>query len=256
MTSVNGGLFPSIRPQEFERPDGFSIVLSRSPRAIFAAFEPDNFARPLLDQIQDAFDRDDSPVDALLGDLVSAHQGLVISVNGQRISGQADLPEADWDAFAVECEQILPKVHRSGPELIECAVEVSGVVLAVILAGLPVEEVDGGLSDEVGLPEGARAVVTVNRYERSPANRAACIAYYGVVCQACGLRFSDRYGDLGGDFIHVHHRVPVAAMGPGYVVHPTKDLVPVCPNCHAMLHRRTPPLDVTTLKAILDAGGR
>jgi 5-methylcytosine-specific restriction protein A len=31
--------------------------------------------------------------------------------------------------------------------------------------------------------------------------------------------------------------VPISTIGEEYQLDPVKDLVPVCPNCHAMLHR-------------------
>lgn len=102
--------------------------------------------------------------------------------------------------------------------------------------------------------EGAATTVLVNRYERSPEARNACIRHYSCSCQVCGTNFQERYGSLGGDFIHVHHRVPISQVGPNYVVDPVKDLVPVCPNCHAMLHRREPPLEVETLRTLLNQG--
>lgn len=46
--------------------------------------------------------------------------------------------------------------------------------------------------------------------------------------------FTDMYGDIGKDFIHVHHLL----IGEEYVVDHIKDLRPVCPNCHAMLDKR------------------
>ena len=45
------------------------------------------------------------------------------------------------------------------------------------------------------------------------------------------------YGELGQGFIHVHHIVPISKIGKEYKIDPINDLVPVCPNCHAMLHR-------------------
>jgi hypothetical protein len=51
----------------------------------------------------------------------------------------------------------------------------------------------------------------------------------------------------GAGFIHVHHRKPLALIGRSYAVNPVKDLVPVCPNCHAMLHTQNPPLSVEEL---------
>ena len=99
--------------------------------------------------------------------------------------------------------------------------------------------------------EGAGKQVTVNRYERDPKARAACIAHYGAQCQVCGLRFEEQYGAVGAGFIHVHHIVPLARIGREYAVDPIRDLVPVCPNCHAMLHKREPPFTVAELKALM-----
>jgi len=66
----------------------------------------------------------------------------------------------------------------------------------------------------------------------------------------CGMDFVSRYGELGSGFIHVHHVIPVSKMGPNYIVDPINDLTPVCPNCHAMLHRKDPPLEIEELKGI------
>ena len=102
--------------------------------------------------------------------------------------------------------------------------------------------------------EGLAQQVVINRYERSTDARAACIAHYGCVCQVCSVDFSKRYGPLGEGFIHVHHVVPVSSVGNEYRVDPVADLVPVCPNCHAMLHRSEPPLAVERLRALLHEG--
>jgi len=99
--------------------------------------------------------------------------------------------------------------------------------------------------------EGLAQQVTVNRYERSGEARSACIANYGCVCQVCRVDFSKRYGALGAGFIHVHHVLPISSVGIEYRVDPVTDLVPVCPNCHAMLHRQDPPLAIESLRALL-----
>jgi 5-methylcytosine-specific restriction protein A len=51
------------------------------------------------------------------------------------------------------------------------------------------------------------------------------------------MDFEKMYGELGRGFIHIHHVVPISTIGKEYLLDPVKDLVPVCPNCHAMLHR-------------------
>ncbi len=111
------------------------------------------------------------------------------------------------------------------------------------------------LAEELSTPslyyEGASRTVAVNAYERDPRARKACIEHYGAVCFVCGLDFAVFYGELGRGFIHVHHLVPLAKVGKSYVVNPVKDLRPVCPNCHAMLHRPAEVLNIEELKKMM-----
>lgn len=84
--------------------------------------------------------------------------------------------------------------------------------------------------------EGSVRRVEVNRYERDPNARAACIATYGTACTICGVSFGASYGAEAEGYIHVHHLRPLATIGSEYVVDPVRDMRPVCPNCHAVLH--------------------
>ncbi len=84
--------------------------------------------------------------------------------------------------------------------------------------------------------EGNFEQVSTNKYERSPEARRKAIEYHGLTCKVCGINFEETYGELGHGFIHIHHIVPISAKGKTKVNY-EKDLVPVCPNCHAMLHR-------------------
>jgi 5-methylcytosine-specific restriction protein A len=100
------------------------------------------------------------------------------------------------------------------------------------------------------LIEGALLRITVNRYERDPVARQKCIEHYGPVCVVCGFDFEKRYGAIGAGFIHVHHLVDIASIGGRYQVDPVRDLRPVCPNCHAMLHQERPAMSIENLKQI------
>ena len=93
--------------------------------------------------------------------------------------------------------------------------------------------------------EGAVKQVVVNKYERSSVARQKCIEHFGCKCYICGLDFKKKYGDIGEGFIHVHHIIPLNQIGKEYVVDYEKDLIPVCPNCHAMLHRTINGKEVT-----------
>lgn len=102
--------------------------------------------------------------------------------------------------------------------------------------------------------EGLRKSVYVNVYERSSEARKKCIQIKGTTCVICGFDFEKIYGDLGKGFIHVHHIVPISSTNGTYVVNPETDLIPVCPNCHAMLHRgkNGNVLSIDELKAIIE----
>lgn len=108
------------------------------------------------------------------------------------------------------------------------------------------DEVDGEFV------EGAVRRVIVNAYERSPDARAQCIARYGARCAVCSMSFEERYGEIGTGFIHVHHKKPLAIRRGENRLRPKTDLVPVCPNCHAMLHTQEPPLGIEELQAIMN----
>ncbi len=100
--------------------------------------------------------------------------------------------------------------------------------------------------------EGAVRTITVNAYERNPAARRKCIEHHGTICAICGFDFEAIYGVLGKGYIHVHHLRDLASIGGQYEVDPINDLRPVCPNCHAMLHRRVPAMSIESLIAIIE----
>lgn len=99
------------------------------------------------------------------------------------------------------------------------------------------ENVYDEFENDEGYFEGALKKVYVNHYERDREARNKCIEAHGCKCCVCGMDFENMYGELGKGFIHVHHIVPISMIGKEYKIDPIKDLVPVCPNCHAMLHR-------------------
>lgn len=95
--------------------------------------------------------------------------------------------------------------------------------------------------------------VTVNRYERDKKAREKAVEHHGCQCNVCGVDLVKIYGNIAEGFIHMHHLVPLSAIKEDYQLDPVNDLLPVCPNCHAMLHRRKPPFTPEELKALMDA---
>jgi hypothetical protein len=109
--------------------------------------------------------------------------------------------------------------------------------------------------DEV-LWEGAVTQVSVNKYERNAKARRACIKYFGAKCAACGFDFEKRYGEHGKGYIQVHHLKPIHQIQKTYKVNPTKDLIPVCTNCHSMIHCRAEMLTIAQIKKIIRSQGK
>lgn len=99
--------------------------------------------------------------------------------------------------------------------------------------------------------EGAVRQVLVNAYERDPNARKRCIEVHGTICCICTFDFAAKHGEVAKGFIHVHHLRPLSEIGQEYVVDPVKDLRPVCPNCHAVLHRRIPAYSIEEVRAFL-----
>lgn len=95
------------------------------------------------------------------------------------------------------------------------------------------------------------------RRERDYKARLACIEHYGCKCAICGFDFEKRYGEIGKDFIEVHHIIPISNSEGEHMVDPINDLIPVCSNCHSILHRKRPdPYLPEDLKSILNEMGK
>jgi len=103
------------------------------------------------------------------------------------------------------------------------------------------------LDANVTYTEGLSVTISVNSYERNNKARNKCIEHHGYDCAACGFNFEENYGDIGREFIHVHHKVPIHTVKEEYEINPEQDLIPVCPNCHAMIHKKNPPLSIREL---------
>jgi predicted HNH restriction endonuclease len=116
------------------------------------------------------------------------------------------------------------------------------------------EEVLDGYQASFAEPliEGVHKSVWVTVYERNPVARQQCIAHYGTTCYVCGFSFGETYGKSADGYIHVHHLKALSGGGgKEHPVNPIKDLRPICPNCHAVIHRQTPPQSIVELKRML-----
>ncbi|MEO8953883.1 MAG: HNH endonuclease [Ktedonobacteraceae bacterium] len=136
------------------------------------------------------------------------------------------------------------------PELQEAirAIDEEGALLLEIT--IP-EEID--IDSHENLYEGAKKQVYVNSYERNRDARDRCVKYYGARCIICGFDFEKTYGEVGRDVIHVHHLKPLCEIGETYNVDPIKDLRPVCPNCHVIIHKNSPAHSIDEVIAMVNS---
>ncbi len=94
--------------------------------------------------------------------------------------------------------------------------------------------------------------------KRSKKLRAAAIEHYRqldgkIYCAVCGFCFENRYGDIGKDFIEIHHENPVYQYSDegfeSYMSEAVKKVIPLCSNCHRMIHHdRKRPISIDDLK--------
>ena len=174
---------------------------------------------------------------------------ISFSVNNELITKEKPWPE-NWRFFRCRMDLIpIPEVGGE-EELSSLLAEWLIHGTALILSLLTVEE-DVPCSNLTPEQEGEAKEIKSKRYERSRVNREICLAHKGYSCHACGFNFLERYGQLGKDYIEVHHTTPVSEMGDNYKIDIDRDLVPVCSNCHSMIHRRNPPLSIEELKDII-----
>ncbi|WP_226528180.1 HNH endonuclease [Metabacillus niabensis] len=240
-----------FRPTDIEYGVGFIIKVTLEWRNLSAEFIPDNFSAGLL-KIMGTSETYKKNIFKLLAQRC-LHE-LSMEVNGEEVN------PVDINKWSGSWTQLYLRLSKAPiivdeldiTEFKNVILDISDAILGLVLTLLPLEEVSIDEST-VGLPEGAVTRIEMNRYERSQFNRQACIKIHGCICKVCDFDFIQMYGSLGKGFIHVHHITPVSELSPDYKINLEKDLVPVCPNCHAMLHKRTPPYLIEELKSIISS---
>lgn len=123
-----------------------------------------------------------------------------------------------------------------------------------IVERLPTETLP--FEDQELYREGKVIQVFANRYERNQSARIKCIAHYGHQCSVCGFDFGAVYGDIADGFIHIHHKIQLADIGQEYEIDPISDLIPLCANCHSVVHLAKPALTIEELKRMMKKSSR
>lgn len=238
-----------IWPVDVAKTQGFAIDVLVGWRSVEAEFLPGNFASALVAEMERASAQQRSVFAAFSAACTRDGAAVSFAVNGMPVDPAIGSSwPSGWRTVSIRVVRSPVAVDQSAVEAVEdLAITWGGRALGLSLSLLPLEH------DIAGEEEGGRVRIEVNRYERSTINRAACIEIHGAICKACGFDFGAVYGGIGSGFIEVHHVEPVSGIAPGTVVDPARDLMPLCSNCHSMIHRRKPPFSMEELRAMLVA---
>ena len=227
-------IYPENEMEEF-----FEIRVSfRSEVRLIIEAYPQSHAAAMLNDMATASKEKQDLFLGYIETFIRKQAKVTIKVNGI----QTDLHE--WPAVWKNLYIRITRIEEPDVNYEEVATEFSVLAAGLMLSLLNVVPLEG-------YADGKKTQVLVNRYERNPLNRELCLQLHGYSCSICGMNFENVYGPIGKSFIHVHHIEPVSMMGGSYVLDPGKDLIPVCPNCHAMLHTRKPPLQPEELIEIM-----
>lgn len=130
-------------------------------------------------------------------------------------------------------------------ELVEALEDLLGAVKDEVILG---EEFDNA---DLLHSEGSITTVLVNKYERSRKARKLCLDVHGYVCSVCGFDFERQYGPVGKGKIQVHHKKQISTFKSEYLLDAINDLVPVCANCHMIIHSKKVPFTIEEVREII-----
>ena len=255
----DGNRWVELHPDGHAPAQTFALRTVIGWRRLDVHFRPGSFAADLVASMGLADNAGRQGFIAVLESCRAEGAEVVLTLNGtaRQVSDPA-IWEVPWRSVTLVVRRgMLALNEGNNAEDDQLIALWTGRAAAAILALLPLEQ--EGNCDELqpdspeiaGLPEGARTRVEVNRYERDRRNRAAALAIHGYACKACDLDMGNRYGEAAAGLIEVHHVTPVSKLGAGYLIDPRTDLVPLCPNCHSVTHRRLPPYAVAEVRAMM-----
>ena len=253
-TDATGDRWIRLTPVVEPTGHAFEVKVQMTWRRVRFSLEPQKFAGELVQAMGESDEVGQAAFCRILEECVARGATVRFGVNGHPIQLRDQAVwETRWRRIDLSMSKQLARFDGiATAEELALVRPWASRFLAAVLALAPLEKQQGAKNKSAeGFEEGAASLTPTIRYERDRRNRAAAIAIHGTACLACGVELGARYGMVAEGFIEVHHVVPVASMGADYRVDPVQDLVPLCPNCHAVAHRRDPPLTVDEIKALL-----
>jgi 5-methylcytosine-specific restriction protein A len=242
-----------LEPVGVHSSEAYSVKIVVGWRSISFEFVPGKFSAGLIEQMEESTDADKIAFASLAKHIQNEKGTLEIRINDQSCN-PVDISSwpNGWRFLKINMVKSPLEINTEDQTKTEKLLnQWTERFFGLVIALSPLEENSFDESVE-GLSEGAVSQVQINRYERSRYNRSLCVNFHGDKCRICGFDFSKKYGDIGTGFIHVHHITPVSKLGSDYIIDPINDLIPVCPNCHAMLHKKDPPYTMEEIKGMMN----
>lgn len=231
----------TLRIEDLPSPHGFSIKILDEYLAWRIELAFDDFSAPLLQLMQARFEIRRDGIQSFIDLAKAKNDQIEFLINGNEI---LKTTSDSWKEVTLRLKKSYFSAESEFPALSSALLDFMCLILYLLVK-------DVEWSEEVppeGKFEGDVSLVMTNRYERSRYNRALCLKFYGFKCRGCGDLLEEKYGPMGLGVIHVHHIVPVSQMGNSYRLNPIKDLVPLCPNCHNIVHQKNPPIEISELR--------
>lgn len=173
----------------------------------------------------------DELVDALLGDLVSTTPEEEVSVKEE-----------------TPVENIIPAASAKTEEK---ATAIQETITAVSEEDHVAKEIARSLAHlkEEQVAHQSENVVSSD-YESA---KEKCIEYYGAICDICGFDYGYTYGEAFENQIEVHNIHSHDLTEVSENTDSIKDLIPVCHNCHGVIHSQNPPISVEKMRQMIKA---
>ncbi len=225
---------------------GFSVRYRPGWRSAEAELVPGEFSAPLIAQMGRVGPEGRSAFAAFAESLTGRKTQLHFRVNGVNTppSECSQWPE-EWTSIELRARSAFQEIRTE--DLAQALSLISGLVVPIFGMAVALVGVEDHDEDVYGATEGNPIQTISTHYERKKVNREACIQLKGVRCRACQFNFEEFYGPRGAGYVEIHHTTPVSQLGPDYRLNITRDLEPLCANCHAMVHRTSPPLRIEEL---------
>jgi 5-methylcytosine-specific restriction protein A len=236
----------TLRLPELPKPYGLAILIGDDYLSWRLELTLDHYSGVMLDTMQKAFSERFDSFQTFAKLAKNRNNKFLVFLNGVPLDKPID---SEWQDFNLVITKSYSTQESEFTTLASCLLDFFCLVLVLLIAETE-WNMEKQQTEVLGNFEGELSRIEINKYERNRYNRALCLAFFGFNCRGCGQLLEEKYGPLGTHVIHVHHLVPVSQMGESYRLDPIKDLIPLCPNCHNIVHKISPPLPIKELRTI------